>query len=207
MAFIKKQSNVSALQVEEPKSLDCPGLVVNLANEAADTRRWAARDIIKCPDAANILLAQLRVEASLSVREVILTTLIRLGDPDAVLGLSDFLRSEDAALRNEVLEAMKHLPDSVATIMQDLLLDKDADVRIFAVNILESLRHPDVEVWLMQVIQKDAHINVCATALDLLSEVGTEAAIDAINQVNIRFQNEPYIQFAADLAIKRIQES
>jgi hypothetical protein len=207
MAFIKKQTNISTLQISDSMLLDCIDLGLNLTNESADTRRWAARDLIKCPDATGALLTQLKVEPSLSVREVILTTLIRLGGADAILGLSEFLRSEDASLRNEVLEAMKQLPDAVATIMQDLLLDDDADVRIFSVNIMESLRHPDVEIWLMQVIHNDSHINVCATALDLLSEVGTEASLDAINQVNIRFPGEPYIQFAADLAIKRIQES
>jgi HEAT repeat protein len=207
MAFIKKQSNVKTLHADLAEPLDCAGLALDITQGSADDRRWAARDLIHCPDAASTLLAQLRVETLLSVREVILTTLIRLGDPNAILGLSEFLRSEDAALRNEALEAMKQLPDSVATIMRDLLLDDDADVRIFAVNIMESLRHPEVEAWLIQVISNDQHINVCATALDLLSEVGTDAALDAVKQVNRRFPNEPYIQFAADLAIKRIQES
>jgi HEAT repeat protein len=207
MAFIKKQSNVTSLQADTEMPLDCASLALALSQESAEARRRAARELIHCPGAASALLAQLSVEPSLSVREVILTTLIRLGDPQAILGLSEFLRSEDASIRNEALEAMKQLPDSVATIMRDLLLDADADVRIFAVNIMETLRHPDVESWLIQVIQNDAHVNVCATALDLLSEVGTDAALAALIQINSRFPNEPYIQFAADLAIKRIQES
>jgi len=207
MAFIKKQSNIRTLLLDEPKSLDCINLAAELQHESPDRRRWAARDLIKCADATSALLEQLRVESSLSVREVILTTLIRLGDANAVLGLSECLRSEDASLRNEVLEAMKQLPDSVASIMQDLLVDDDVDVRIFAVNIMESLRHPEVENWLIKVIKNDTHVNVCATALDLLTEVGTDIALDAIIKVNVRFPNEPYIQFVANLAIKRIQES
>ena len=35
---------------------------------------------------------------------------------------------------------------------------------------LVSLRHPDVELWLREVIERDAHENVCATAVDLLGE-------------------------------------
>jgi HEAT repeat protein len=207
MAFIKKQSNVNTLHADIEKPLDCARLALDLSQDSADARRWAARELIHCPGSSSALLAQFRVETSESVREVILTTLIRLGDQNAILGLSEFLRSEDAAIRNEALEAMKHLPDSVATIMRDLLLDSDADVRIFAVNIMETLRHPDVESWLIQVIQTDEQVNVCGTALDLLSEVGTEGALGALKQINSRFPNEPYIQFAADLAIKRIQES
>jgi HEAT repeat protein len=109
-------------------------------------------------------------------------------------------------LRNEAIEAMKNLPDAVAPIMAGLLADPDPDVRIFAVNILESLRHPDVEQWLIEVISEDEHINVCATAVDLLGEVGSEAAVPALEALKARFPNEPYIVFSADLALKRIRE-
>ena len=118
----------------------------------------------------------------------------------------DCLRSDDAALRNEALETLKLLPDAVAPIMQDLLSDPDPDVRIFSVNVLESLRHPDVEKWLCDVIDRDAHTNVCATAVDLLGEVGTLAAQHSLARLKARFAHEPYIGFAADLALRRIQE-
>jgi HEAT repeat protein len=109
-------------------------------------------------------------------------------------------------LRNEAIEAMKQLPDAVAPIMRDLLNDASSDMRIFAVNILESLKHPDVELWLREVIENDAHVNVCATAVDLLGEVGSKEALESLRHLKLRFANEPYIQFAADLAIKRILE-
>ncbi|MGS0757735.1 HEAT repeat domain-containing protein, partial [Roseateles sp. GG27B] len=82
--------------------------------------------------------------------------------------------------------------------------DADSDVRIFAVNVLESLRHPDVESWLIDVIQRDPHVNVCATAVDLLSEVGTSAAVGALDALKVRFPDEPYIKFAANLALRSI---
>jgi HEAT repeat protein len=90
--------------------------------------------------------------------------------------------------------------------MLELLADADPDVRIFAVNVLESLCHPDVETWLIQVICRDDHVNVCATAVDLLGEVGSADAIQPLEQLKSRFSDEPYIQFAADLALRRINE-
>jgi len=117
------------------------------------------------------------------------------------------LRSEEADLRNEAIEAMKQLPEAVAPIMLGLLMDEDSDVRIFAVNILESLRHPQVEAWLLQVIDIDDHVNVCGTAVDLLGEVGGSASLASLQRLKARFAEEPYIQYAADLAIKRIQEN
>jgi HEAT repeat protein len=138
------------------------------------------------------------------VREVILTALMRIADPAAISGLVACLRSEDANLRNEAIEAMKSLPIEVAPIMRGLLADRDPDVRIFAVNILESLRHPDVEAWLIEVIEREPMVNVCGTALDLLSEVGSSASQDALERLKARFASEPYVQFAANLALKRI---
>jgi HEAT repeat protein len=204
MALIKNINANYALKAVVKESWECLSLVTDLESFDVTTRRWAARDLANCSDVSSVLVDRLKQEQDLSVREVILTTLTRQGDALAVAGLVDCLRSEDAALRNQATEAMKQLPDEVAPIMQGLLEDLDADVRIFAVNILESLRHPKVESWLIKVIETDAHINVCATAVDLLSEVGTQAARQPLIRLKARFIDEPYIQFAADLALKRI---
>jgi HEAT repeat protein len=207
MAFIKNQNTESVRHEDRQHPRHCPDLLADLEAGNATTRRWAARDLLNCPDVAAALVARLKREDDLSVREVILTTLTRLGNATAVAGLVDCLRSENAALRNEAIEAMKELPDAVAPIMQGLLTDPDPDVRIFAVNILESLRHPDVESWLIKVIAAEPHVNVCSTALDLLSELGTAQALDSLRRLKVRFADEPYIQFAADLALRRIHET
>jgi HEAT repeat protein len=167
-------------------------------------RRWAARDLGAHEGVSEELLRRLAEEPDRSVREVIFTTLTQQRDPVAVRGLVAFLRSEDPAVRSEAVETMKQLPDQVAPLMGELLADPDPDVRIFAVNILESLRHPSVERWLVQVIENDSHLNVCGAALDLLTETGTVQAVAAILRLKHRFSTEPYIQFSADLALQRI---
>jgi HEAT repeat protein len=206
MALIKSSHSADSANPAREQERDCASLVNNLNNPSAVTRRWAARDLVECPDSSAALVAQLGLETDASVREVILTTLTRLGDGVAVAGLVQSMRSEDAALRNEAIEAMKQLPDAVAPIMRNLLGDESSDMRIFAVNILESLKHPDVELWLREVIDNDAHVNVCATAVDLLGEVGSQEALESLQHLKLRFAGEPYIQFAANLAIKRILE-
>lgn len=207
MAFIKKQTSEAVAQDERKQKRECADLLVELSDDNPTARRWAARDLIDCEDVAGALVERMKIEIELSVREVILTTLTRIGDATAVAGLVDCLHSEDAALRNEAIEAMRQLPDEVAPIMQELLADPEPDVRIFAVNILESLCHPEVESWLIDVIDTDAHVNVCATAVDLLGEVGTIAALEPLAGLKLRFADEPYIQFAADLALRRIHEN
>jgi HEAT repeat protein len=205
MPFIKKKDVATVDQEDRKNPRECSALIASLADISATTRRWAARDLVNCPNAAVVLVDRLKHEPELSVREVILSTLTQLGNAEAVTGLVDCLRSEDAALRNEAVEAMKQLPDEVAPMMQGLLTDTDPDVRIFTVNILESLCHPDVEAWLIEVITTDPHINVCATAVDLLSEVGTQASLVPLALLKSRFSADPYIQFAANLALRRIR--
>lgn len=206
MALIRTQRSPDFANPTRQLERDCASLVASLDHPSAVTRRWAARDLADCPDSSAALLARLKKETDTSVREVILTTLTRRGDSTVVAGLVQCMHSEDAALRNEAIEAMKLLPDTVAPIMRDLLTDADSDMRIFAVNILESLKHPDVELWLREVIERDPHINVCATAVDLLGEVGSSAALESLRQLKARFADQTYIQFAVDLAIKRILE-
>ncbi|UFS72541.1 HEAT repeat domain-containing protein [Geomonas sp. RF6] len=204
MALVKKGAAEGSQPEKRKRERECPDLAAQLCDSDPVARRWAAKDIVGCPDASATLVEQLWREEEHSVREVILTTLTRIGDEYAVSALVQCLRSEDAALRNEAIEAMKLLPLEVAPIMGRLLSDDDPDVRIFAVNILESLRHASVERWLIDVIERDLHVNVCATAVDLLGEVGTPASRGALESLKARFPEEPYIRFAADIALKRI---
>lgn len=207
MALIKIRTAEPVTKDERRQPRDCAHLAAGLDNANPIARRWAARDLTDCPGASAALVDRLQREDDLSVREVILTTLTSLGDEMAVAGLVACLRIENVVLRNEAIEAMKQLPEAVAPIMRGLLVDHDPDVRIFAVNILESLRHPEVEAWLIMVIDKDPHLNVCATAVDLLGEVGSPAAREPLLRLKARYGDEPYIQFAADLALKRIDEA
>ena len=207
MGFVKKQTIEPVAADERRVARECPDLIAALENPDPVARRWAARDLLACPDGSGALVARLVKEQDISVREVIFTTLTKLGDPVAVAGLAACLRSEDVALRNEAVESLRQLPESWESIMKDLLVDADPDVRIFAVNILESLRHPGVETWLDEVILRDSNVNVCSTALDLLAELGTSQSLSPIELLKARFADEPYIQFAADLSLKRIRES
>jgi HEAT repeat protein len=206
MGLVKGKAVGTEYKAEPIEQRSCEELVAALEDSDVTVRRRAAQKITSCLDAATVLVSRLKREENTAVREAILNSLLRMYDPSIVSGLIDCLRSEDAALRNDVIETFKQLGDEVAPILRSLLTDSDPDVRIFVVNILNSERHPDVESWLIEVIGHDTHVNVCATAVDLLCEVGTEAAIDPLLHLKARFAHEPYIQFAADLALKRIRE-
>jgi HEAT repeat protein len=208
MGLIRKTQQSVAREPEQRQiARDCDGLLLSLQSADPVVRRWAARDLVECRQYTGALVQQLLQEEDGSVREVMVTTLARIGSPEAMAGLVQCLRSDHVALRNEAIEAMKALPEAMAPIMHDLLHDDDAKTRTLAVNVLESLRHPDVETWLIGVIEQDGDVNVCSAAVDLLVEIGSSAARDALEQLKQRFSDVPYIQFAADLALKRITEN
>jgi len=206
MGLVKPKSVPMARRGKTAPAPEIDQILAALEGADAGGRRQAARQIAGCPDAAKALMSRLKREEEVAVREVILNTLVRLKDISIVDGLAECLRSEDAALRNETIESFKQLGHEVDPILESMLADPDPDVRIFVVNILESQRHSEAESWLIKVIEEDSHVNVCATAVDLLCEVGTEASSDALLRLKARFASEPYIQFAADLALKRIRE-
>ncbi len=184
---------------------DREGLLRQLDDEAADIRRWAALDLAAFPDAADEICARLEQETQTPVREAMFTTLIEIGGNAVVRNLIPLLRSEDVALRNAVVEALQQLPDAVSPYMATMLEDPDTDCRIFAVNVLANLRHPQTPAWLAQVVTQDADFNVCASAVDVLAEVGTPEAIPALTALPERFSDEPFMQFCVQAAIRRIQ--
>lgn len=192
-------------QVERQYPRDRDGLIAQLADVDPGIRRWAARDLGRDPDAVTALAARLSVEAAPAVREAILDALLAIGSEAAVEELMVFLRSEDAALRNGVVAVLQQLPDPVSRHMQGLLTDADPDVRIMAVDILQTLPHPEAPLWLADLLQHERQVNVVGTAVDRLAEIGTEDMLPLLDEVRARFADEPYIRFAVDTVIRRIR--
>jgi HEAT repeat protein len=205
MGFVKKSVDIAIQGDERKRERDLPGLLQQLQEDDPAIRRWAVRDLAQYPEAVPHLIDLLNHETVPFVREAIFTSLVTIGSLSAVEGLLSCLRSDDAALRNETIEALQNLPDLVVPFIDKLLADPDSDVRILTINILEALKHPNVEDWLIKVIQQDPHVNVCTTAVDVLSEVGTEKALPALESLKERFPGETFVQFAVDTAVATIR--
>jgi HEAT repeat protein len=205
---LKKTSDGSAplrrIEAREyPRDFD--GLAAQLADADPAVRRWAARDLAAFAEAAPRLCAQLAVEPEASVRAVLFSSAAMLGGTGVVEGLLPLLRSEDAALRNGAIEVLAGLPQAVAPRIESLLLDADSDVRIFTVNLLGNLPHPRVPQWLAQVLRSETEANVVGAALEVLAEVGGRELAAPLRETRRRFADDPFISFAADLALERIE--
>lgn len=203
MALIKKHNN-AVTEVSEAPTQDLEGLIAQLHQGDNSERRQAAKSLVDFPESADALITALYDEPQTEVREAILSTLIRIGDTNSIPALVEFLGSQKIGLRNEVFEVLKARPEVSVAIIDELLLEKDPDIRIYAVNLMEIIRDPGLEARLIDVLESDSHVNVCATALNLLCEVATKASLNVLEDVKSRFANEPYICFTADLTIGRI---
>jgi len=204
---LRKTAHHDALRevVEREHPRDLPGLLAQLRSSDADQRRWAARDLAGEPQAAAALGEQLLRETEPAVRECILTSLASQAGDAAAGALLPLLRSEDAQLRNGAIEALAGMPQAVGPRIAGLLHDSDVDVRIFTVNLLGELRHPQVLAWLLQVLAQEHDVNVVAAAVEVLSEVGSPGHVDALRAARARFAADDFIGFAVDMAVERIE--
>jgi len=178
-------------------------LVELLASPSGADRRAAVRGLEAQADGVAPLCARLAEENAPSVREAIMAALIRRRSPEVVTALLPLLRSEGAPQRNAALEGLAAMPDEVAPHVEQLLRDPDDDVRIFTANLLSVLPHPRAAAWLVAALD-DAHVNVCAAAIDGLAEIGDETALPALLALPDRFPGDSFIAFAVQVAAQRI---
>ena len=183
---------------------DLEGLLEQLRDPRPVARRRAAREIAGNEAAVDAICDALEAETDTACRHAMLTALLVTGGGQAKARLLELLRSEDAGLRNGAIEVLQAMPGLAGEYMDDLLADPDSDVRIFAVNILESLCHDRVPEWLRHVLERDDHVNVCAAAVDVLTEVGGPECLPSLVALPQRFPEEPFVEFAVRTALRRI---
>ena len=196
----------SSAAVEDPAAvatIDRTKLRADLESADDDVRRAAVRLATRLGE-AEVLARHLEDESDTGLREAILTSLVRIGGVKAARPLIQMLSTEDALLRNALIETLQSMGEVVVSEIETLLDDENPDLRIYAMNIIQLLRSQRVPDIALRVIASDPHVNVCAAAVDVLAEVGTPEMADELRAVASRFPDQPFFAFAVRAAIKRI---
>jgi HEAT repeat protein len=180
-------------------------LVSELRSPDPEARRHAARGLGAHPEAVAPIAGALGTEGDPAAREAMFTALIGIRNAEVVSSLLPFLRSEDAALRNGAADALATMPELVETHLAGLLGDPDPDTRIMATELVRSQPVETASALLCGMLERETHPNACGAALDVLAELGTPDALPAIRRVAERFAGEPFLCFAASVAIARIE--
>lgn len=174
----------------------------------SDEERWiAARSAAEIPEGLSLLTHALSVERVPRVREAMFTALAKIATPESASAALPFLRSDDAALRTQALDALRAMPAAAAEHLSQLLHDSDPDVRLLACEIARALPAGDASRILGELIERETNSNVCSAAIEVLAETGDLASLPILARCAARFPDDPFLTFAVKAASGRIGSS
>jgi HEAT repeat protein len=150
------------------------------------------------------LSSALETETDPRVREAIMTALIRTGDEASVRALLPSVRSQDASRRGSAIEALQALPEIIDPFLTALLADDDSDVRLLATELTRNMPAGKATEILCKLLERELHPNVCAAAVEVLAELGTQDAMPVLTACAERFRDSPFMQFAIATTMGRI---
>jgi hypothetical protein len=144
-------------------------LVEGLGLPEASERRFAAQEIGESgdPEAAGLLLAQLRRESSRAVKEAILRGLSHIWSSSPVDSIIELLRDEDPFVRAEAADMLQRRAGDAIEGLHQMMQGEDKDLRKFSIDIISqtSVAVPDA---LYLAALKDDDINVVISAIENL---------------------------------------
>lgn len=177
---------------------------VDLRSPSADARWEAARAAESDPSSVPALAEALGRETDRRVREAMFTALASIASPECVDVVLPFLRSDDAAIRTSAIDALRAMPKSTGARLVELFADPDSDVRLLSCELARGLDPTEAQRLLISLIGSDREANVCAAAIEVLSEIGDAAALPQLALCRARFRDDPFIAFAVQAASDRI---
>jgi len=200
MPLVRKPPQPTGQPIRSPAEI-----LTGLGSASADDRWAAARAAAALPDSAAALAAALPQEADSRVREAMFTSLVRIGTRDSVAMILPMLRSNDSALRMGALDALQASVFAARELLPQLLSDPDADVRILSCELARGLPSEEASRSLCALLARESAVNVCGAAIEVLAEVGDQAALPMLTQCGQRFSHVPFLSFAIKLAMDRIR--
>ena len=187
-----------------PDTPDAAAVLQALGSTDTDERWAAARAAARVPGGATALIRALQGERDANVREAMLTSLARIGSDESVEALLSLLRSDDANARTGALDALRSMTGLKRELLPRLLGDPDVDVRVLSCELARALPGDEATAHLCDLLVREQDVNVCAAAIDVLTEVGSTAALPVLRECGERFRATPFLAFAIQVATDRI---
>jgi HEAT repeat protein len=179
----------------------------SLADPDPALRRQAVQALVGVPEGPRRLAVLLQDEADASVRQAAFLALAAIGTRAAAEAAAGLLAHPDPALRNGALETLAAMPDHAAALLDSLGADTDPDIRSFAVLLAADLAAPEAAAWLVALAEREGDGNVCAHIAEALGGSIAPGARAALSAIAARFPGEPQLQFAIDIALRRLDDA
>jgi HEAT repeat protein len=204
MPLIRKPSGPGAAPPPAPVEPEAPLSLDRLTAGTPDQRWTAVRAAAERPDSVPLLAAALAGESDARVREAIFTGLARLATTESAAVVVPYIRSDDASLRTAAIDALKAMPQACVHLLPSLLADSDPDVRLLSCELARGLPGAEASRLLCALIDVETEANVCAAAVEVLSETGDRAALPSLARCAERFAADPFLAFSIKAATDRI---
>jgi HEAT repeat protein len=184
---------------------DTAAVLTALVNGTDDERWAAARAAPEMPGAARALGAALARERNARVREALFTALARIASAECVELMLPLLRSDDAHLRTGALDALRAMKSVAWPYVSQLLHDRDSDVRLLACELARNMPEDEARRLLCELLDTEPEQNVCASAVEVLVEVGGAEALPALAKCADRFRGTAFLEFSIKIAADSIR--
>lgn len=149
------------------------------------------------------LLVECLKSGNLGVQEAADDALRKIGGAKVVHAVSPLLRSDDPPTRNLAMDILRAVGAQDMAALVELLKDHDADVRIFASDILGSAGEIAAVQPLCDSLLKDPEVNVRYQAAVSLGELGFPQAAGCLNKA---LGDEEWVQFSVIEALIKIRD-
>ncbi|MDD3269147.1 MAG: HEAT repeat domain-containing protein [Syntrophomonadaceae bacterium] len=165
-------------------------LINELKSEDERDRAFAVEDIVYegVPGCIDLLVEQLKIEKSHYVREVIVRNLKTLPGTELVEKIIPLLRSDDAFIRNAIIDIISEQEEEAVSLLRPLLKDADKDIRKFALDILFLLNNPYSASLIAEALD-DSDINMVITAVEYLGRMEAQGVAPQVNDLFAKTQN------------------
>lgn len=206
MALIK-QPQLSATAATGPTETE----LVQLLNSAAE--RDCLHALANAPtlsDSGRQAMLQRLTDSHEARFQVLVLNRLMVGLSAAELeALLDLLGSDDAALRNQVIDALAQVRDKqieavLLAALDHRLQHDDADQRILSINLLAHWNAPQALDRLAAHLAQETHLNVAMTIVEVLVSAGAARHWPAIESLAQRFAAEPFVRFTVQTARRRL---
>ena len=176
-------------------------------NDELDKKSYAIDELAKFDGGAGFLVDRLiATDVSKEVLSHIGATLGKMDPKKAPIEqVMELLKLNNAFIRNLAISILQDYGESIRYYIVKFLIGDDADLRIFAINVLGDVNFAESREMLVELLQTEENLNVAMTAVDYMGEIGEMEDIELLKKVALRFKDEPYVQFGVDGAIKSIE--
>jgi len=150
-------------------------LVKDLRHHDSAKRRYAAEALSEGDERAVYPLIKALRDENFGVQDAAMRSLMEIKGESTAYMLLPLLR-ENAFLRNTAIMIIKEIGREAVPLLLPLLRDRDDDVRKFALDLIQDIKHCDYPEKLVELLKDDPNPNVRAAAAKALGALKYRAA-------------------------------